>query len=209
MTLDDEFARQVENLVAKGYPRLLGMPAEDFRADVEPLRGRATALEPAEPDLDAGRLPFVLVVGSETVPVETALELVEREGKTAYHRLYPVEPDDFAPIARVLVPEGMAYLLLDVDRGADTRDVTPDEALETLTARGRTPLTIDEGIAVLTHFPGFLQKNNCYYLLASRCGDKRIPALWLSEGRPRLGWCWAGNPHSWLGSASSGGRVAL
>ncbi|MGQ0669203.1 MAG: DUF5701 family protein [Actinomycetota bacterium] len=24
---------------------------------------------------------------------------------------------------------------------------------------------------------------------------------------PRLGWCWAGNPHTWLGSASCGAGV--
>ena len=65
---------------------------------------------------------------------------------------------------------------------------------------------IEEGVALLTHFPEFLQPNNCCSLLASRCGDKRVPALWLSEGRPKLGWCWAGNPHTWLGSASCAKR---
>ncbi|MEI2690845.1 MAG: DUF5701 family protein [Anaerolineae bacterium] len=44
-------------------------------------------------------------------------------------------------------------------------------------------------------------------LLASRCGDKRVPAFWLSQNRPKLGWCWAGNPHTWLGSASCAERV--
>jgi Family of unknown function (DUF5701) len=67
-------------------------------------------------------------------------------------------------------------------------------------------LTVAEGVALLIQFPEFLQPNNCFSLLASRCGDKRVPALWLSEGRPKLGWCWAGNPHTWLGSASCGKR---
>ena len=69
------------------------------------------------------------------------------------------------------------------------------------------PLTIDEGIAILTHHPDFLQKNNCFSLLASRCGDQRVPAMWISGGAPRLGWCWAGNPHTWLGSASCRSRI--
>ena len=31
-------------------------------------------------------------------------------------------------------------------------------------------------------------------LLGSRCGDRRVTAIWVSMGAPRLGWCWAG-PH--------------
>ena len=45
-------------------------------------------------------------------------------------------------------------------------------------------------------------------LAGSRCGDRRVPALWISEGAPKLGWCWAGNPHTWLGTASAGSRTA-
>ncbi|MGW0174505.1 DUF5701 family protein [Rhodococcus sp. NPDC003322] len=32
-------------------------------------------------------------------------------------------------------------------------------------------------------------------------------ALWISQRRPKLGWCWNGNPHSRLGSASAGRRI--
>jgi hypothetical protein len=55
-------------------------------------------------------------------------------------------------------------------------------------------------------------------LLGSRCGDRRVPALWISGGSARdggtarrgaakLGWCWAGNHHTWLGHASAAQRV--
>jgi hypothetical protein len=74
--------------------------------------------------------------------------------------------------------------------------------------RGRTPLTIDEGIAVVAHAPYLLEKNKCFMLSGSRRSDRRVPAMWISEGAPKLGWCWDGNPHSWLGVASAGGRVA-
>ena len=84
--------------------------------------------------------------------------------------------------------------------------MTPNDALETIRSQGRTPLTIDEGIALLTQFPERLRKNHCFSLLGSRSGDRRVPALWISQGRPKLGWCWAGNPHTWLGSASCGAR---
>jgi Family of unknown function (DUF5701) len=87
--------------------------------------------------------------------------------------------------------------------------VTPDDALPRIAAAGRSPLTIEEGIAVLTHHPGILRSRNAFSLPGSRRGDKRVPALWTSKGRPRLGWCWAGNPHTWLGSASCGSRLGV
>jgi hypothetical protein len=34
-----------------------------------------------------------------------------------------------------------------------------------------------------------------------------VPAFWISERAPKLGWCWDGNPHTWLGVASAGVRT--
>ncbi len=121
-----------------------------------------------------------------------------------------LERDDlerFAPIDEVELPPGPAYLLRAPDTGTETRNVTPDAALATIREAGRSPLTIDEGIALVTHEPEAVAKNAGFSLLASRCGDKRVTALWISENRPKLGWCWAGNPHTWLGSASCAERI--
>jgi hypothetical protein len=94
------------------------------------------------------------------------------------------------------------------DTGAETLNVTPEEALPAIEAAGRSPLTIDEGIAIVTQFPDLLREQNCFSLLGSRCGDRRVTALWVKRGgRPRLGWCYAGAPHTWLGSASCAGRL--
>ena len=41
-------------------------------------------------------------------------------------------------------------------------------------------------------------------LSGSRRGDRRVPAMWISARAPKLGWCWDGNPHDWLGVASAG-----
>jgi hypothetical protein len=64
-----------------------------------------------------------------------------------------------------------------------------------------------EGIAVVTHLPGILRERTWFSLLGSRCGDRRVTAVWVSKTRPKLGQCRAGNPRTWLGSASCGGRV--
>ena len=79
-----------------------------------------------------------------------------------------------------------------------------EDATRTIRERGRTPLTIDEGIALVTQVPQALEKNKCFMLAGSRRHDRRVPALWISERAPKLGWCWDGNPHTWLGTASGG-----
>jgi hypothetical protein len=205
--LSAEFDRQVENLLAKGYPAAAALDPAEFLARIAPLKARLSALALVEAIPGDGYIPFVLVIASALVPADTMMPLVERQGKSGLVKLYPREPQDFAPIDSVRLPAGAAYLLADIDRGKATINLAPSLALPLLQASQRSPLTIDEGIAILTHFPDFLQKNNCFSLLASRCGDRRVPALWLSAGRPKLGWCWDGNPHTWLGSASCVGRL--
>ena len=66
-------------------------------------------------------------------------------------------------------------------RGAEYLNVRPDDEVAGLRERGRTPLTVDEGIAFVLQFPGSLEKNHCFSLAASRCGDRRVPALWMSR----------------------------
>jgi Family of unknown function (DUF5701) len=132
---------------------------------------------------------------------EQALALVDG----AFTTMEPGDLARFHPIDGLEIPEG-SYVLADVDTGRDTLNVTPDAALETILAQGRSPLTLEEGLALLIHNPEVLKTENAFSMLGSRCGDRRVTALWLSRGRPRLGWCWAGNPHTWLGSASCATR---
>jgi hypothetical protein len=107
----------------------------------------------------------------------------------------------------VEVPDAVAYLLTDIDTGSEFCNVTPETALATITSRARTPLTIAEGIALVTQRPDMLRKNKCFSLLASRRTGQQVPAIWISAAAPKLGWCWDRNPHTWLGSASAGTRL--
>ena len=209
--LKREFERQLENLIRKGYPEAAGLSVADYLRHIEPLRGKAGKLGLPDKDLQKGRLPFVIVIKSGLMPTDDAMLLVEREGKKGYVKLHPHVPGDFGVIDGVLIPGGMAYLIVDVDRGKDSLDVPPVEAMKRIKRVDRSPLTIDEGVAIITQYPDFLMKNNCFSLLASRAaGNKRVPAIWINSGRrPRLGWCWDGTPHTWLGSASCGGRIGI
>lgn len=209
------FDAQVERLVALGYPALAGMSETGFRERLEPLRQHAESL-----DHDKGtpsRVPYVVVVTGDVVPPELAVPLLRvvgpggpgsRPGIVDRHH----GEGGLAAYRPVEQPPGPVYLLVDVERGDEFRDVPPEAATAKVFDRGRSPLTIEEGIALATQAPAVLEKNHCFTLAGSRRldlpGDRRVPALWISDRAPKLGWCWDGNPHSWLGLASAGGRIA-
>jgi hypothetical protein len=193
--------------VQSGYPGAAGVSENEFRRHIEPLEQRIGELVTLEKEAEEGRAPFVIVVKRDLIVTETALSLVEFRRKTGFTSMDAGDIESFGPIDGVEIPYGVAYLLVDIDTGKGTLNVTPDEALETIKGEGRSPLTIEEGLALITHRPEVLKQSNCFFMLGSRCGDHRVTALWISGGRPRLGWCWAGNPHSWLGSASCRSRV--
>ncbi len=200
-----EFDRQLGTLLDLGYPALAGLPAADFAALLAPLRSVAVAAggAPATPD----RVPFVVVLPAKLVPVTATMPLTALDGRPGgVSRLLP-DVERFVPTDQAPAPATEPYLLVDVDRGAEFRDWTPDAALAVITERGRSPLTVEEGVALVTHFPGTLVKNHCFSLAGARAGDRRVPAVWISKHAPVLGWCWAGNPHSWLGVASCAGRT--
>lgn len=205
----EEFDRQVVTLLHKDYPKLSGMSEKDFEEKLAPLKIFLDGRTFEEPDLENGKLPFVIVIHEKYIPLGTAMTRVIREGKEGIEKLFPHSPSDFHHTADVSIPDKFAYLILDIDRGKNTLNITPEIALQTIKEQSRSPLTIDEGIAIVTHYPDFLKKNNCFSLLASRVrGNQRVPAIWINgKKHPNLGWCWDRNPHTWLGSASCGDRL--
>jgi len=201
--LDQELERQLTTLHTAGYPALAGLTPEAFSAQVETLR-------PLLPKVDASpdaALPFLVVVRRELVPTVAAVERFQVKGRGGWTDMAD-EIDGYRPIEGLDVPEAGVYLLADVSTGPETLGVRPADALPMIRLAGRTPLTVDEGVALVTQLPTSLTELNAFQAVGSRTGNKRIPSFWLSKGAPRLGWCWDGNPHSWLGSASGSTRLA-
>ena len=202
----EEFNRQVNNLLVKGYPNLLGLSEEKFLTEINTLKNQLNKINDLNNLPVVNHLPFVIVVQSSLILAEQAMSFVDFKGKQGFTVLEKEDIKKFKNIENLNTPETMIYLLLDIDTGKDLLNVTPNDALKIITKQGRSPLTIWEGIALVTQYPEILRTNNCFSLLGSRCGDRRVTALWISERKPKLGWCWAGNPHTWLGSASCKSR---
>jgi hypothetical protein len=199
-----EFDRQLQAYLDAKYPTLAGVDEDEFVALVEPLRDKAAHARASSPD----RIPFALVITSRLLTPDQALPTIHWNATTGWTEYTADDLAGYRPIGGVDVPGDAAYLVTDVDTGKATLDVRVRDVVPLLGAQGRTPLTIDEGVSLLALWPGILKERNAFFLPGARDSSKRVAALWVSKGHPRLGWCWEGNPHTWLGSASCGGRVA-
>jgi hypothetical protein len=200
-----EIDRQLEILVGLGYPGLARTPQSQFRDAVDALREPLEELVVGAPLTLTQRAAFVLVVNGALVPVTKRVPLLALGGRPGTLNQHFADVDTFR--AQVDVPSAPVYAVLAVERGDEFLDARPSAAAPAIAERGRSMLTIEEGIAFLHASPGALEKNRCFHTGASRSSDPRVPALWISARAPHLGWCWENNHHSWLGVASCAVRV--
>ena len=199
-----EFDRQLQTYLDAKYPALAGIDEGQFVELVEPLRDKASHVTPSNDD----RIPFALVVTSRLVSPDQVLPTIHWKATTGWTEYTAEDLAGYRPIGGVDVPAHAAYLITDIDTGTATLGVRAKDAVPLIEAQGLTPLTVDEGVSLLALWPGILKDRNAFFLPGARDTSKRVAALWVSKGHPRLGWCWEGNPHTWLGSASCGARVA-
>jgi Family of unknown function (DUF5701) len=167
----------------------------------------------------------LLVVHPKLAPASALAPLIRVNGKQGFVVADMSDVDDFTPIAEVQLPDAPLYLVSDANRGDAMANWSPEEALPAIFDAGRTPLTLTEGLHWLVQQPDALARGHCFMTIGSRRRktdgllDARTPAVWISNGTgrdgpanrnaPKIGWCWAGNRHTWLGFASASGRKSL
>ena len=127
----------------------------------------------------------LVVVHPDLVRASALIPLLRVNGRQGFVVSDMSDVDVFAPISAVTLPDTPVYLVHDIDRGDAMANWSPDEALPAI----------------------------------GRALDARTPALWISNGTgrdgaanrnaPKVGWCWAGNRHTWLGFASAAHRSPL
>ncbi len=201
-----ELNRQVNNLIDGGCANWINQGK--LKEKVKDWSKKLELETLPKVDVEKGRLPFVMVINERKMPVTEQIKLLKWNGKVGIEKLDPLKPDDFKTIDEAQIPKEDFYLLVGIDRGKANINLPPKVALRMIQTEDRSPLTLVEGIALVRQFPEFLRKNNCFSLLASRHeGDQRVPAIWISQKQAKLGWCWNGNPHTWLGSASCKSRL--
>ncbi|WP_235534057.1 DUF5701 family protein [Oerskovia sp. Root22] len=203
-------ADQAERLIALGVHELAGLSAREVRDAV----GRLALSAPQ------GGL---LAVHPRLAPPSVLAPLLRLGDKEGFVVVDMDDVDRFEPLEGLALPEEALYVVTDVDRGDDMANWSPDEALPEIARRGRTPLVLSEGIHWALQTPDVVARNHCFMTIGSRLRkdegrlDSRTPAVWISNGTgrdgkarrgaPKVGWCWAGNRHTWLGFASGDRRV--
>jgi hypothetical protein len=197
---------QAERLIELGVHDIAGLPAERLR-DM-----------PDQPS-------SLLAIHHRLVPASALAPLLRVNGKPGFVVTDMADVDEFLPIGSVSVPDAPVYRVCDIDRGDAMANWSPDEALPAIDEAGRTPLTLTEGLHWLLQRPDVLARNHCFMTIGSRRRkpggslDARMPAVWISNGTgrdgaanrnaPKVGWCWAGNRHTWLGFASAAARLTI
>ena len=183
------------------------------------LVGLGLDLPPLPPGLDGD----LLVVHPRHTPTAALVPLLRRQGRAGFVVEDLTDLAQFLPVDGVDVPDADLYAVRGPERGDEHAGRSPDEVDPQIRARGRSPMTVGEGVAWVLQAPQVLERNHCFMTTGSRRRsarpgrlDSRVPALWISNGTgrdgperrdaPKLGWCWAGNHHTWLGIASVGGR---
>ncbi|MFE7767680.1 DUF5701 family protein [Streptomyces sp. NPDC057438] len=204
---------QAERLIELGVHEIAGLSADEVRAYAE---GAGAAPAPAP---GGGVL---LAVHPDLAPASALAPLMRRDGRPGFVVTDMSDVDRFTPSA-IELPETPLHLVGGLDRGDHMADWSPEEALPALTEEGRTPLLLTEGIHWVLQQPEILERNHCFMTIGSRLRkdngtpDARTPAIWISNGSgrdgverrdaPKVGWCWWGNRHTWLGFASATGRA--
>jgi hypothetical protein len=158
----------------------------------------------------------LLVMHPHHAPASQLVPLIGHNSKHGFLVVDMPDVDDFAPIDSVRLSAGPLYLINRLDRCDHMANWSPDEALPAITAAGRTPLSLSEGIHWLMQQPEMLQRNHCFMTIGSRLpkpngslnartprsGSTTAPAATgqTTATPPKARWCSAGGRHT--GSAS-------
>ncbi|WEV75091.1 DUF5701 family protein [Bifidobacterium sp. ESL0800] len=188
-----EAQKQLDRIVALGYPDVADMSAAAFRALARPL---IDALK----DSDLGE-NILLVPTHELVSPESLIARTSINRMAGFTTMPPRDVASFLPQAGFEPPEGPFYLVVDPHTGTAYVNREPDVARKLIDSDERMPLTLEEGLAIATQHPDWLVKKNGFNLLGSRSADGRVPSIWMSQNAPRLGSVWPTSRHTWLGNA--------
>ncbi|MDO5688541.1 MAG: DUF5701 family protein [Pseudoscardovia radai] len=198
----DEVLKQLDRLVALGYPDVADMSAAAFRALASPL---VHALELNDVLTDE----VLLVPTRELVSPESLIARTSINRHAGFTTMPPRDIASFEPTEGFEPPEGPFYLVVQPHTGTCYLNREPDVARKLMESDDRLPLTMEEGLAIATQHTEWLEAKNGFNLLGSRSTDGRVPSIWMSQNSARLGSVWPNSKHTWLGNAYCMARVGV
>lgn len=170
--------------MALGYPDVADMSAAAFRALARPL---IHALE--HTDLGSN---ILLIPTRELVSPESLIARTSINRMAGFTTMPPRDIASFLPQDGFEPPEGPFYLVVEPHTGTCYINREPDVARKLIDSDERTPLTLEEGLAIATQHPDWLEIDQERVQPARLSQRRRARAQHLDEPE----------------RAASGGRVA-
>lgn len=156
-TLLKIFTDQTNRIIERKYHIIANLSEADFvQRYINPLKELLVSLD-VDTEFRENRIPLLLIVPHNIVPLSYQLETI-REILDEKKLEYIIKPEWFENANGVLTPD-KPYLLIDVETGYAMKNITPKKCVKTFKEAGRLALTIDEGIALITHFPEVLESH--------------------------------------------------
>ena len=151
------FAKQVKTITERKFHMPTGLSENDFvNRHIMPLK-QLLVKNDKYTKITESHIPFLVVVPNAMVPLSYQLERI-RENINGIELDHLIKPEWFENAPGLSTPD-KPYLLLDVETGYAMKNTTPKKSVEIFKNEGRFPLTVDEGIALISHFPEVLKSH--------------------------------------------------
>jgi hypothetical protein len=151
------FSRQINTIIERKFHAPTGLSESDFiNRQIMPLK-QLLVKNDKDSKIDESRIPIVVVVPHTIVPLSYQLERI-RESINDIQLEHLIKAEWFENAKGVSTPD-KPYLLLDVETGYAMKNTTPKKCVQSFRDEGRFALTVDEGIALISHFPEVLESH--------------------------------------------------
>jgi hypothetical protein len=151
------FAKQVSTIVERKFHIPTGLSESDFiNRHIMPLK-QLLVEDDKDTKLEENHIPILIVVPNTIVPLSYQLERI-RESINDIQLGHIIKPEWFENAKGLSTPD-KPYLLIDVETGYAMKNTTPKKCVKTFKDEARFALTVDEGIALIAHFPEVLESH--------------------------------------------------
>lgn len=187
------FDAQKKTLIDLGYPEMLFTSIDDFNKKLESLWEEFIKKAANIEITKKGNVPLLLVISQGNV--QEKIKKIKGHSELDFNNLE----------ADAQIPSPM-YMLLDVEDGKNMVAKSPKDALKKFQKEARHPLSINESVALLTHYPELLKD---HYLISAGSfyttkDNESLPLLWLLDEHenPELHYAWFHIAHGSYGTGS-------
>lgn len=155
--LTELFSQQIKTITERRFHEATGLSESDFiNRHIMPLK-QLLVNNDKDTTIDESRITILVVVPHIIVPLSYQLEMI-RESINDVQLEHLIKPEWFENAKGVSTPD-RPYILLDVETGYAMKNTPPKKCVQRFRDAGRFALTVDEGIALISHFPGVLESH--------------------------------------------------